>query len=225
LAGASVGTRTRKPKLGSICQRGGTWWIKFYRKGAPIRESTKSDSYQEAERLLQRRQGEVVTGKFGGLSIERIRMSALFDDLVEDYVQNKRATLPQLKSRLKLHLRPAFDDIRVSEFSTTHIKRYTASRLADEAAPATVNGELEIVERALHMGADCEPPKLLWVIHVPMLVENNARTGYLEDAGYTKLLEKLPEHLRPLLVVSRLSSRQSLRRATQTDLAANGFCQ
>src|ERR1017187_8705419 len=100
----------RKPKLGSIYERGGVWWIKFYRSGQPIRESSRSDSYHEAERLLKRRQGEIVTGKFSGLTIERIRMSALFDDLVEEYVQNRRASLVQLKSRLNLHLRPAFDE-------------------------------------------------------------------------------------------------------------------
>jgi integrase len=192
---------TRKPRLGSIYERGGIWWIKFYRNGAATRESSKSDSYQEAERLLKRRQGEIVNGKFAGLSVERIRMSALFDDLVEDYVQNKRATLIQLQSRLKLHLRPAFNNTRVSEFSTNHIKHYTAARLSDEAAPATVNRELEIVERALRLGAECDPPKVLRVIHVPMLAENNVRTGFLEDAGYIKLRDELPEYLRPLLVV------------------------
>jgi len=128
-------------------------------------------------------------------------MSALFDDLIEDYVQNRRASLVQLKSRLRLHFRPTFDDTRACEFSTNHIKRYTAARLAAEAAPATINRELEIVERALRLGAECDPPKVLRVIRVPMLTENNVRTGFLDDAGYVKLRDELPEYLRPLLVV------------------------
>lgn len=191
----------RKPKLGSIYRRGETWWVKFYRDGAPVRESSKSDSYADAERLLKRRQGEVVTGKLSGPAIERMRMGTLFDDLVEDYVTNRRASLVQLKSRLRTHLRPAFDQVRVAEFSTNHLKRYTAARLAKQAAPATINRELEIVERALRLGAECDPPKVARVIRVAMLSEQNARTGFLDDAGYLRLRAGLPEYLRPLLVV------------------------
>jgi hypothetical protein len=67
----------RKPKLGSIYQRRkkqpdgsiitlSTWWIKYYRSGRPVRESSHSDNFAEAARLLKRRQGEIVTGKFAG---------------------------------------------------------------------------------------------------------------------------------------------------------------
>jgi len=53
----------------------------------------------------------------------------------------------------------------------------------------------------LRLGVECDPPKVLRVIHVPMLVENKVRTGFLDDAGYVKLRDELPEYLRPLLVV------------------------
>lgn len=75
----------RKPKLGSIYQRTKkqpdgsvvslpTWWIKCYRNGRPLRESSRSEDFAKAERLLKRRQGEIVTGKFAGLAVERIRV-------------------------------------------------------------------------------------------------------------------------------------------------------
>jgi len=68
----------RRPKLGSIYQRTKkqpdgsvialpTWWIKYYRDGQPFRESSHSKDFAEAERLLERRQGEIVTGRFAGL--------------------------------------------------------------------------------------------------------------------------------------------------------------
>ena len=48
----------RNPKLGSIYQRGGVWWLKYDRNGMPYRESSGSESYTDAERLLKRRVGE-----------------------------------------------------------------------------------------------------------------------------------------------------------------------
>jgi hypothetical protein len=65
-----------------------------------------SDNFEDAERLLKKRQGEVVTGKFAGLALERIRMADLFDDVVEDYRINSRNSIAHLQSRLKNHLRP-----------------------------------------------------------------------------------------------------------------------
>jgi hypothetical protein len=73
--------KQRKPRIGSVYQRGRTYWIKYYRRGQPFRESTHGDSYEEAERLLKRRQGEVVTGKFVGLASERVRFGELAQEV------------------------------------------------------------------------------------------------------------------------------------------------
>jgi hypothetical protein len=58
-----------------------------------------------------------------------------------------------------------------------------AARLENEAAPATVTRELEFVERALRLGAQCEPPKVMKAICMPSLKEKNVRVGFLDDAG------------------------------------------
>lgn len=194
--------RKRKPKLGSIYQRGAIYWIKYYRSGQPFRESSRSDSYEQAERLLKLRNGEIVTGRFAGLTPERIRLSDLFDDLVEDYRINRRASLPHMESRLKNHLRPALETVRVADFTTHLVKRYRAKRLEAGAAPATINRELEIVERSFRLAAQCDPPKVARVVHTPMLKEDNVRTGFLDDSGYVRLRQELPEYLRPLFVVA-----------------------
>lgn len=124
--------------------------------------------------------------------------------------------LGQLQSRLKKHLRPAFDGIRVADFSTSYVKGYIAKRRSQGASNATVNRELEILERALRLGSQCDPPKVSRVVHVPMLVENNVRTGFLDDEGYLRLKQALPEHLRPIFIVAyhvgnRLGELRSLR--------------
>jgi integrase len=150
-------------------------------------------------------------------------MQSLFDDLLEDYRVNERTSIIQLRSRLKLHLVPAFGAIRVSEFSTNHVKKYVANRLHAGAKNATINRELETVERALKLATQCDPSKLVRQIHVPMLQENNVRTGFLEDDGYLRLKAELPDYLKPLLVVgyhvgSRLGELLKLR-WSQVDFA------
>ena len=192
----------RKPRTGSIYLRGDVWWLKFHCNGQVFRESSHSADYADAERLLKRRQGEIVTGRFSGLAIERIRMSELFDQLVEDYRLNGRASLPQLESRLKVHLRPAFGDVRAAEFGSDHIKRYVVRRVDEGAANATLNRELEAVERALSLATQSDPPKVLRAVHIPMLPEINTRVGFLDDEGYLCLRQELPDYLRPVFIVA-----------------------
>ena len=98
-------------------------------------------------------------------------------------------------------MNPAFGLVRAAEFSTNQIKADVAKRLKAGAANATVNRELEIVERALKLATQCDPPKLIRKIHIPMLQENNVRIGFLEDDGYLRLRAELPDYLKPLLVL------------------------
>jgi integrase len=132
----------------------------------------------------------------------RIRIGELFDDVVQDYQINRRKSLVQLNSRLKNHLRPAFSDVRTAEFSTSHIRRYVTERLTSGAASATINRELEVLERAFSLAYKCDPPKIARLIHIPMLAEDNVRTGFLDDAGYVRLRQELPHYLRPIFVVA-----------------------
>jgi integrase len=215
---------TRKPKLGSIYERGGIWWIKFYRNGQPIRESSRSDSYHEAERQLKRRQGEIVTGKFAGLGPERIRFRELAEDVISDYRDNERSSLAHVQRRLRLHLLPALGDVRAADLGTSHIKRYIAQRRREEASNATINRELAILKRAFHLAVQSDPPKVARSPHVPMLEENNVRKGFLEYDAYLRLRDELPEEVRPLFVVgyytgARVGELRSLNWA-QVDLAA-----
>ena len=187
----------RRPKLGSIYQRKKTqpdgivvtlptWWIKYYRNGQPFRESSHSEDYSEAERLLKRRQGEIVTGSFGGLGPERIRLADLFNDVIDDYKLRGRRTLKNATIQLANHLMPAFGKVRASEFSTGHVTRYIAHRRREEAANATINRELAFLKRAFHLGAKADPPRVVRVPNIQLLPEDNVREGLLDLEGYKK---------------------------------------
>jgi hypothetical protein len=168
----------RKPRHGSIYLRGQIYWIKYRRNGQVFRESSESTDPAIADKLLKLRNGEIVTGKFAGLDPLRVRLADLFQDVVDDYRINQRKSIVQLQSRLDRHLIPAFGQIRASDFTSQHLKRYRAQRMEAGASPTTINRELEIIERAFRLGAECDPPKVARVIHVPMVPGTISGPGF-----------------------------------------------
>jgi integrase len=181
---------------------------------------------EDAVRLLKKREGEVVTGNFAGLSSERITFGELLAGVEEDYQENARRSLSQLRSRVK-QLKPVFGNIRAAEFTSDHLRRYRATRLKNGATRATVNREVEVLARAWNLGLRCDPPKVGRAFYFPMYEENNVRTGFLEDDGYHRLHSALPASLKPLLLVAyhvpcRLGELTNLF-MTQLDFDANAI--
>lgn len=66
--------RNKMKKRGCIYLRDEIWWIKFYHPGRPIYESTKSDDWRVAERLLLKREkkAEQITQSQNHSNLERI---------------------------------------------------------------------------------------------------------------------------------------------------------
>jgi integrase len=202
-----------RAKLGSIYQRKKrmpdgsqqtlpTWWIKYTKGGQVFRESSGSEKRADAEKLLMRRAGEIATGRFAGLGIERIQIAELFQDEVDDYKASDRKTLRDLNSRLSNHLTPFFGEIRAADFSTQHVRRYVTKRREEEATNGTINRELTVLRRAFSLAFKCDPPKITRMPHIQMLKENNVRTGFLEYAEYLALRDELPWYVRPLFVTA-----------------------
>ncbi len=182
--------------MGMIYKRGQTYWIKYYRDGKSFRESSKSKLESEAKTLLKKREGETAQGKIPGIYFDRIRFNELAEDLLVDYQVNGKKTYNMAELRIRLHLRPFFGNIRVTEINTPRIKAYTKYRLDEGAANATINRDLTILKRMLNLGARCTPPKVDRVPHIPMLAENNARKGFFERDEYQTLRNTLPAYVR-----------------------------
>jgi len=179
-----------------------TWWVKYSKGGQIFRESSGSYDQRDAERLLKKRLGEVVTGKFAGLTPERIRVADLTAEVVLDYTDNDRTSLAHVERRLKLHILPALGEIRAADFGTSEIRRYIAQRRREEASNASINRELAILKRAFHLAAESDPPRVNRVPHFSMLEENNVRKGFLEHDAYTKLRHALEDGVQLLFVVA-----------------------
>lgn len=198
----------RRPQFGRIFRR--TWkkadgtltelptfWIEYYQNGKQRRESSHSEKYTDAERLLKRRHAEIVMGKGPRIGLEKVRVEALLDLLLADYEVNGKSL--DWAKYVDGHLRPVFGGMRAASIGTSAIARYISDRRNDGVANSTINRELSLLRRAFSLGLNCEPPLVAAVPKVPKLAENNVRKGFFDDGDFLKLRAELPEHLRPVI--------------------------
>jgi integrase len=188
----SIYRRKWKDKDG-IIREGEILWIKYYRNGKPIRESTGSTKDADAKRLLKKREGEISQGKLPGIYFDRVR----FDELAEGYLADYKINDKNVRDakRYVRHLEPFFGGMRVTSITTDKIKHYINKRLDADAANGTINRELSALRRMLNLGAQQTPPKVDKVPFIPMLKENNVRKGFFEHDEFLAVRTQLPEHL------------------------------
>lgn len=195
-----------------------TWWIKYRKDGRVFRESSHSEDYADAAKLIDRRKAEILTGKFLEPETARIPVSELLDDVLLDYRVNGKA-VRFAENSINNHVRQFFGAMRAARLSTSDVQRYVEYRRSanqgmrryrghlKEAKPipvqpasnATINRELALLKHAFYLGIRHTPPKVARVPYIPLLSENNTRKGFFEHAEYTVLRQALPEHLRPVL--------------------------
>jgi integrase len=181
---------------GRIFQRGGKFWISYY---AP--ENGKSVEHREpggkteaeARKLLRQRLREVAVHKSGlrpfqGPKQERTTVDELLQSLEREYEVHSRKGLPQLRSHLK-HIRAFFAWDRALAVTPDRLRDYIASRQAEDAAPATINRELDGLHTAFNLLL--ESGKLAVAPKFPSLAEHNARQGFFERGDFTAVLAKI----------------------------------
>jgi integrase len=162
------------------------WVIQFYKNGKRIREATGSADHDVAKKLLRQRLHEIDKNEYVKRQGRAARVRDLYDALKVDRDINKKGRKRELPGRWR-HLEPAFGAMLASEITTDDVLRYIRARQAGGASNATVNRELATLKRMFRFGMQCTPPKIRVVPHIPMLKENNVRTGFVEDADFTRL--------------------------------------
>src|SRR5215813_8544416 len=151
-----------KKGIGSVFQRGTVWWVKYYRNGKPYRETSGSEKESEARKLLKRRLGEIVLGRFVGPDAERVTIRELAEQFLNDCRVNQKKSLDKAERMVKRHddegkeidseLMAYFGDYKAHSVGTDRVKAYVAKRLEEGAANATINRELAALKRMFNLG-------------------------------------------------------------------------
>jgi hypothetical protein len=181
-----------KPRgAGSIYRRGSVWWLKYYdRDGRPRRESSRSESKADAEKVLRLRLGDVASGKrLIGSDLERTTFEDLAGIIRDDYRAENRRSAHRLEIGLK-RLGERFAGWRARDIDFTALQSYRIFRERKGASPATVRWELGALRRAFRLAArsgraECPP--------FPSITVSNARKGFFEREEW----EAIRTHLRP----------------------------
>jgi hypothetical protein len=151
----------RRPKgTGSIFRRGRIWFVQYFSDSGRHRESSHSEGREVAEKLLNRRLGEIATGRYRDVSVEKTTIGDLIDLVVEDYRFRKLRSLGEVIWRADKNLRPLIGRLLGCRFGARDVGRYVETR-REGASDATINRELAIVRRGFTLGFQAEPR--LWL--------------------------------------------------------------
>ena len=119
------------------------WWYDFIFEGQRVRESAKTRSKtlaRDAERARRRELEESYNG------IKRRDRAKLFSVAADEWLVLKSLTLAASSQRIERdnlkHLRPKFEKRLVTDIQAKDVSRYQQARLAEGAAPKTINLEV-----------------------------------------------------------------------------------
>lgn len=210
IADRGMANSQRPPK--GIFKRGGVYWLRYVAGGRYVRESTGTRSLREAERLLALRRAQILLGEEenGELPADRVPFERLVRDYIQDCELNRRASMERARISTN-HLLRFFAGADAREFSTDKVREYVRFRQGEKThrgltpAPGTINRELAALKRIFRLATLSTPPKIPSVPYIPMLKEDNVRTGFFEWADIQKLLPGLPFQMKPLVLCAYLT--------------------
>ncbi len=189
--------------MGMLYKRGNVYWIKYYRNGVPMRESSGSDKEGVAKSLLRTREGDIERGLPVSPRTQRVTFDELAADVLNDYQANGRRSLRNVKRIFKLHLTPFFEGRRAPSITTTDVRRFIVQRQEAEAANAEINRELSALKRAFNLGV--QAGKLMHKPYIPMLKERNVRTGFFEPEQFSMVRGLLPPPLQAVVTFAYIT--------------------
>src|SRR5207302_1365573 len=212
--------RLRIKGFGSLRLRGKILCIHYSSNGARREESSHSDDQKKALALLKLRTQELGKGRrIDPTSEAKVKMAELFDQLVTDYQNNGRRSAATLTFRLT-PLRAFFGLMKARAVNGSVVERYRKERLAQKMAHATINRELAALRRAFTIAI--EQDRLSSAPKIKMLVEDNARQGFVDVGDFEVIVALLPAEVQDLARLGYITGWRSGECMTITRNKADG---
>jgi integrase len=211
--------------MGQLKKRGGVWWIRYYRNGRRYEESSGSPKKGVAVDLLKMKEGDSAHGLPVSPQVGRLWFDEAAEDLLNDYRINRKKSLDEVERRITKHLRPSFGSRRMAAITTADVRAFIVKRQSDTTVTtkareitlkdgtkrrisertreidgvsnAEINRELTILKRMFTLAV--QSGKLLHRPHIPLLKEDNTRTGFFEPEQFASVYTRLPAPLKPII--------------------------
>ena len=192
----------KRPRgTGSIFQfKGcGNWYLKYYRNGMPVRESSGTDKKRKAEKMLRQRIGEIATGTYVEAVDRKISIDELYSALLDDYKNNELASYEGALQRWQRpakegepmpgpgRLKQNFGGWRALAVTTDMLNKYVAACRDLGLSNATINRDIAALRRAFKLAL--RAGKIQKCPNFPHLKESAPRSGFVEESQYNKLAQ------------------------------------
>jgi hypothetical protein len=147
--------QSRQPSFGSVYRRGKRWWIRYPHRGKQQREPGGLDgrgarTKEEAEEKLRQRVAEIADSRWVGAAGERLTVDRLLDKYVKALATKQAKSIAQVRCHLAA-VREWFEGDRAVDVNISRLREYIEARLAEGAAPATVNRGLQALRAAFNL--------------------------------------------------------------------------
>jgi integrase len=219
--------RLRSPKGdGGVFLRGNSWWYKFAIDGTKYTGPTGALNESDARFVKNQKMAEVQRGEVGPSAPGE----ATIGELLRDYLayvkgRGKPSGILWVENKIGAILLPHFDKLRAASLTTRDLQAWREKRRAT-VEDTTINRDMAILRAAFNYGRRQTPPKVAATPYFPLVREDNARQGFLEEADYRLVLEHTPACLKPLLATAYWTGARKgeliMLKWKQVDLAA-GF--
>jgi len=191
--------RTWKDRKGKT-RRTNIWWMSYMLDGEQKCESTGTTNKKLAKRILDKRKGEIVEGRFRLPKSNPPRL----EPFSQGFLESTRH--PNTKKRYAssvANLRAYFGNPRLSDLNVARIEQFKAARLADCVRAATVNRDLAVLRRMLRIAERRGLITSAPVREIEMLEERKERRQphILTYEEEEKLLAVAPNYIRVLVIL------------------------
>jgi integrase len=198
----------------------GEWWVRFYDSAGRQRAENAHTclchherSESKAHKLLAKRIGETEAGTLPSPQAKR----TLVEDLAESLFKAQRLAmirkipenLPEpmrlwregraekvlgvSRARWQKHLLPVFGHRKAALITKADLDEYATLRHKAGARNATINRELSLLQRMYRLGYETRPRLVADIPKFPDRMVESARTGFIEDEAFNKVLGGIKE--------------------------------
>ena len=162
-------------------------WILRYRNvdGTTVQESSGTGDENLAKTMLRQKMARIELGEYVQPKTQNVTVKELYESFLKTAQMKHYRDIKSIEYRWK-HLQPVFGKLKAIHVTKDRLTDYVVKRQQEGAADPTINRELSVIRRTFHLNEE----KISKMPKFPMLKENNARQGFLEDEQYQKLAEK-----------------------------------